>query len=203
MEIIAWGDYLKKILSILLIFSILILASCSLNTEGRILNKLDKHLSKYTGYSTELEMKISMDDNVNIYKMRERNTLNNNYSLEILEPKDSSGITIEFDGDKVHLKHSTIKQSILLSPVKDFDGSLLIGKFFRNPQKLLNIKEEEVSNTKYYVFRNRIDNKNRYSKEQVIYLNKKNFVPHQLNILDSNGNVRVSIKYINFKFTKD
>lgn len=194
---------MKKILLALTIISILVLTSCNLNNEGRILNRLDKHLTKYTGYTTNLEMEISMDDQINTYKMREKNTLNNKYTLEILEPKDSKGITIEFDGDKVHINHANIKQSITLNPVKKFDESLLIGRFFRKPQKLRNIKEEKIGNTSYYVFSNKIDNNNRYSREQIIYLNKKTFVPHLLNILDSNGDVRVSIKYINFKFTND
>lgn len=144
-----------------------------------------------------------MDGKESNYKMRERSSLNDNYTLEILEPSESKEITIEFDGDKVHIKHANIKQSISLNPVKKFDDSLLIGKFFRNPKKLLSVKEEEISNKDYYVFRNKIKNSNRYNKEQVIYLNKKDFVPHMLNILDSNGEVRVSIKYINFKFTND
>lgn len=194
---------MKRLLLILTIISILILTSCNLQSEGRILNKLDKHLSKYTGYSTQLEMNIAMDGKESNYKMRERSSLNDNYTLEILEPSESKEITIEFDGDKVHIKHANIKQSISLNPVKKFDDSLLIGKFFRNPKKLLSVKEEEISNKDYYVFRNKIKNSNRYNKEQVIYLNKKDFVPHMLNILDSNGEVRASIKYINFKFTND
>lgn len=198
-----WGGYLKKILLVLLIISILILASCNLKSGDRILNRLDRHLDKYTAYTTDLEMEISMDDNISRYKMRERNTLNNKYILEILEPKDSRGITIEFDGNKVHINHANIKQSITLNPVKKFDESLLIGKFFRNPHKLKNIKEEEIGSTKYYVFSNKIDKNNRYSREQIIYLNKKTFVPYMLNILDSNGNTRVSIRYTNFKFTND
>lgn len=193
----------KAILIIIIILIGTILISCNLQSQGRILNRLDKHLNQYTGYSTELEMTINMDGKQSRYKMRERNTLNDNYSLTVLEPKESSGILIEFDGDKVHIKHANIKQSITLNPVKKFDESLLIGRFFRSPQKLLDIKEEELLNSDYYVFRNRIRNRNRYSREQLIYLNKKDFKPHMLNILDSDGEVRVSIKYINFKYTND
>lgn len=180
-----------------------ILISCNLQSQGRILNRLDKHLNQYTGYSTDLEMTINMDGKESRYKMRERNTLNDKYSLTILEPKESSGIIIEFDGDKLHIKHANIKQSITLNPVKKFDESLLIGRFFRSPQKLLDIKEEEVLDSDYYVFRNRISNRNRYSREQLIYLNKKDFKPHMLNIVDSDGEVRVSIRYNNFKYTND
>lgn len=198
---------MKRAILIIIIILILgvFLTSCNLNSKGRILNRLDKHLNQYTGYKTDLEMRIKMDGNESIYKMRERNTLNDNYSLEILEPKESDGIIIGFDGDKVYIKHANIQQSITLKPVKKFDESLLIGKFFRNPEKILAINEEELLNSDYYVFRNKISssNRNRYSREQVIYLNKKSFKPHMLNILDSNGEVRVSIKYINFEFTKD
>ena len=194
---------MKRILLALTIVSILVLTSCNINSHGRILNKLDKHLNKYTGYATDLEMRISMDDTINTYRMRERNTLNDNYSLEILEPKESRGISIEFKDSKVYIKHANIKQSITLNSVKRFDESLLIGKFFRKPEKLLAINEKEHSNSRYYVFRNKVDNRNRYSREQIIYLRKKDFVPYKLEILDSNKDVRVSIEYINFKFTND
>lgn len=194
---------MKKLVLVLTILSILVLTSCNLQSEGRILNKLDKHLNKYTGYSTDLEMKISMDDQINTYRMRERNALNNNYTLEILEPRESRGITIEFKDNKVYINNANIRQSITLNSVKRFDESLLIGKFLREPNKILNINEKEGSNSSYYVFRNKISNRNKYSREQKIYLNKKDFVPQKLEILDSNGDVRVTIDYINFKYTND
>jgi outer membrane lipoprotein-sorting protein len=180
----------------------MLLTSCSYETEGRIIKKLEKHLDKYSGYRTELQMKTIMNDKESEYKMRESYTLGNKFKLEILEPSESEGIVIEYDGDKIHINHATIKQSITLNSVKNFDQGLLIGKFFREPNKIKSVHEEEIDGVKYYVFRNKVTDKNKYNHEQIIYLRKKDFVPYMLNIIDANNEPRVIIKYKDFNYTK-
>lgn len=108
---------MKRLL--LFILGIMIfLTACSYNTEAKILKKLEKHLDKYTGYKTELNIKTIMDDKETDYRMRESYTLGNKYKLEILEPSDSNGVTIEYDGQKIYIQHATIKQSISINSVK-------------------------------------------------------------------------------------
>lgn len=193
---------MKRLL--LFILGIMIfLTACSYNTEAKILKKLEKHLDKYTGYKTELNIKTIMDDKETDYRMRESYTLGNKYKLEILEPSDSNGVTIEYDGQKIYIQHATIKQSISINSVKKFNQGLLIGKFFRDPSLIKSVKEEVVDGEKCYRFHNKVDDKNKYSAEQVIWLRKKDFKPYMLNILDENNNPRIIIKYSNFEFTKN
>jgi outer membrane lipoprotein-sorting protein len=193
---------LRRLLLSIIVFT-LILTSCSFNSEDRILDKLEKHLDKYTGYKTELQMKTIMDDKENIYRMKESYTLGGKYRLEIIEPSESNGIIIEYDGDKIYIQHATIKESIELNSIKKFDQGLLIGRFLRKRDNIDYIEEKEIDNEKYYVFYNDVDEKNKYNTKQVIYLRKKDFKPYMLNILDSNNEPRVIIKYDNFEFTKD
>lgn len=193
---------MKRLLLFVIVFS-LILTSCSLNSEVRILAKLEKHLDKYTGYKTQLQMKITMNDKESVYKMSERYTLGNKYKLEILEPSESKGMVIEYDGDKIYIQHATIKQSISISSVKNFDQGILIGKFFRDPSTIKSIKEEEIDGEKYYVFHNEVEDKNKYNNKQIIWLKKKDFKPYMLNILDKDNNSRVVIKYMEFEFLKN
>lgn len=181
----------------------IIFSSCSIDSEARIIKKLEKHLDKYTGYKTDLKLKTIMNDKESQYKMKETYTLGNKYRLEILEPSESKGITIEYDGDKIYINHASLKQSITLNSVKHFDQGLLIGKFFREPNSVKHIDEEELDGEKYYVFRNKVRDKNKYSHEQVIWLKKKDFKPHLLKIIDSDGNPRAIVEYTNFSFTKD
>lgn len=192
---------MKRLLLSILAIS-MVLVSCSFNTEEKILNKLEKHLDKYTGYKTELRMQTIMDNEESQYKMKESYTLGGKYKLEITEPSNSNDIVIEYDGSKIYLKHASIKESIELNSIKKFDQSLLIGKFLRERQKVKSIKEEEIDNVDYYVFYNNVEDKNKYSKEQIIYLNKKNFKPYKLKILDANSNERVIIEYSNFEYIK-
>ncbi len=193
---------MRRLLLSIIVFT-LILTSCSFNSEDRILDKLEKHLDKYTGYKTELQMKTIMDDKENIYRMKESYTLGGKYRLEIIEPSESNGIIIEYDGDKIYIQHATIKESIELNSIKKFDQGLLIGRFLRKRDNIDYIEEKEIDNEKYYVFYNDVDEKNKYNTKQVIYLRKKDFKPYMLNILDSNNEPRVIIKYDNFEFTKD
>ena len=193
---------MKKLL-LFTIFICLLLSSCSYDDDGRILQKLDKHLDEYSGYRTELQMKTIMDNKESEYRMKESYTLGNKYMLKILEPSESKGIVIEYDGDKIHINNATIKQSITLSSVKNFDQGLLIGKFFSERDKIKSIHEEEVNGVKYYVFFNKVTDKDKYNHEQIIWLRKKDFVPYMMHITDSNNNPRVIIKYDDFAFTKN
>ena len=193
---------MKKLLLLILAMS-MFLTSCGYDSEGRIIKKLEKHLDKYTGYKTELIMKTIMDDKESDFKMRESYTLGNKYKLEILEPSESNGMVIEYDGDKIFIHHATLKQSISINSVKNFDQGLLIGKFFREPITIKSAKEEEIDGIKYYVFHNKVIDKNKYNNEQIIWLKKKDFKPYMLNILDENKEPRVIIKYKDFEFTKD
>ncbi len=193
---------MKRLLLLIIVISFLLL-SCNFDSEGRIIDKLEKHLDKYTGYKTQLEMKITMNDKDSIYKMSERYTLGNKYKLEILEPSESKGMTIEYDGDKIFIQHASIKQSISIGSVKNFDQGILIGKFFRDPYNIQSIDEEEIDGEKYFVFHNKVEDKNKYNNRQIIWLKKKDFKPYMLNILDEDNNSRVTIRYEDFEFIKN
>lgn len=186
-----------------IVLILLLSTSCIIETEANILKKLEKHLDKYTSYSTELKMKTIMDDKESQYKMKETYTLGNKYKLEILEPSESKGIIIEYDGDKIYIQHATLKQSISINSVKNFDQGMLIGKFFRDRNDIKSIKEEEIDGVNYYVFYNKVQDKNKYNHEQIIYLKKKDFKPHMLKIIDANKKSRVIIEYVDFKYTND
>ncbi|WFA09121.1 hypothetical protein [Tissierella sp. Yu-01] len=194
----------KLLLSIIIILISVTILSCNFHSEDRILKKLEKHLDKYTGYNTELQMKTLMDNKEEEYKMKESYTLGGKYRLEIIEPSDSQGIIIQYDGDKIYIQHATIKESIEINSIKKFDQGLLIGKFFRDRDRdnVKSIDEQEIDGEKYYVFHNKVEDKNKYNREQIIWLKKKDFKPYMLNILDANNEPRVIIKYKNFDFTK-
>ena len=74
---------MKRLLLFVIVFS-LILTSCSLNSEVRILAKLEKHLDKYTGYKTQLQMKITMNDKETALKKMQI-TLSFSYKKEDVE----------------------------------------------------------------------------------------------------------------------
>lgn len=193
---------MKKILLFLLV-GMIFLVSCTVDNEIKVIKKLEKNFDKHIGYQTETEIKTIMDNKESIYRMKEKYIKGKKYKLEVLEPEESKGITIEYEDDKIFLNHASIKQSISLKTVKNLNKSLLIGELFEDLLSIKSIKEDKIDDEKYYVIRYKVTPKNKYSDEQIIWLKKKDFTPYMMNIIDKDKNVRVIIKYKNFKFLKE
>lgn len=190
----------KSILLIIAISSILLL-SCSSDT--RIIEDIDKVYNDNKGYETTLEMRIIDDKRESIYKMKEKYIKDNIVSFEILEPKESKGIIIEYKDDKIYLNHASIRQSITLKAVKDFDKGILLINFFENLDLIESIDKEEIDGKDYYIINYLPEETNKYNHERYIYLRKKNLEPYRMEINDRKGNTRVIIEYEDFKYIKD
>lgn len=193
---------MKKFLIVLLILSIL-LTGCSGGSDKRTIKKLENTLDKYIGYESTIEIKILMNEKESNYKMKEEYIKNGIYKIEILEPKASKGITIEYEDEKVYINNASIKQSISLKSIKDLSKGLLIGEFFGDLGTIESIMEENIDKESYYIFNNNIKEKNKFNNSQEIWLKKKDFTPYVMNILDEEGNIKTIIKYKKFKFIKN
>lgn len=193
---------LKRILISILILSVLLIA-CTGDIETKVMQNLGKILENSTGYEAEAEVKITMDDKESTYKLRERYINKDEIIIEILEPKESNGITIEYRGDKILLNNSSIDQSISLNTMKGINKGLLFGEIFEDRDLIESIKEEKVHDIDYYVIDYIPESENKYNHRKLIYLNKKDFQPYRMIILDENDEQRVLILYKDFKFNSN
>lgn len=195
---------MKRFLVILFsIILILILTSCFRSENDRLMRKIEEAFEKFEGYETETEINISMGDSKSYYKTKEKYSRDEEYKIEVLEPKESSEITIEYIGEDIVINHISIRQSLTIKNLRTFDRGYLIGEFFQNLNSIVSLKEEVIDNKELYVLQYKVINENKYNKEQIIYLNKKDFTPYMLNILDESGIPRVIIIYKNFKYMKN
>lgn len=192
---------MKKFLLLLIIISNILLLSCYSDTK--IIEDIDKSYNEKIGYETTLEMKIIDDSKETIYRMKEKYIKDEIISLEILEPSESKGITIEYKDDKIFLKHASIRQSISLRAVKDFDKGILLLSFFENLDSIESIEKQEIDGNDYYVIEFFPKDRNKYNYERYIYLKKKNLEPFKQEIKDKKGNTRVIITYKDFNYIKD
>lgn len=193
---------MKKVLLSVLVFSIF-LVSCVKNDTNSILKKLDKTLDNYIGYEAKAELQFNMDKGKTVYLLDEMYTQNGEIKLSILEPSENKGITIEYKDDKIFLNNASIRQSISLKSIKGLNRSLLFGEVFEARELIDSIREEEWEEGKYYVINYTLRDNNRYSKEKIIYLDKKDFKPHKMIILDGENNPRISIEYRNFNYIEN
>lgn len=193
---------MKKFLLLLIVLISVLLVSCTSDKESRILEKIDKIYQENTGYETIIDMTIVNNEKETKYKMKEKYTHDNIISLEILEPSESKGITLEYKEDKIFLNHSSIGQSITLRAVKNFDKGILLVNFFDNLDKITSIQMEDLDDKEYYVLQYETEENNRYNHQRLIYLTKKNLDPFLMKIIDEDGNLRLIIKYEDFKYIR-
>lgn len=194
---------MRRFLLLITLLASMILVSCTTDKSTKTIEKLNNLYNENNGYVTKLEMKILNDDKESVYRMEEKYTRDGTISLEILEPKESEGIIIEYKDDKIFLNHSSIKQSISLKAVKNFDKGILLANFFENLDSVEFIEEKELDGKDYFVIGFTPEDTNKYNRQRLIYLNKKNLDPYLMEIIDEKGDTRVIIKYEDFKYTKD
>lgn len=192
---------LKRILLFLMIV-MLFTVSCTIDKEARARKKLEKKLEDYGGYETNTQIKIITDNEESLYTIDE-SYIGEDINLNIIEPKESSGITIKYENDSIFLENSSISQSISLKSIKNLNKDLIVGELFRNLNNINSIEEEKIEGDNFYKIKCNLKEKNKYNNEKIIYLRKKDCVPQFMKILDENGRERVIIKYKNFNFIKD
>ena len=193
---------MKKKFAVILfsILVILLMTSCIRSEDEKLTRKVNKAFENFQGYETETEINITMGQSKSYYKTKEKYSEDEDYKIEVLEPKESKGLTIEYLGDDIVINHLTISQSLTIKNLKTFDRGYLIGEFFQNLDSVKSIRQEKIDDKEVYVLHYKIMNENKYNKEQIIYLNKKDFTPYMLNILDEDKVPRVIVKYKKFKY---
>lgn len=82
--------------------------------------------------------------------------------------------------------------------IKSLYKSFFIGNFY---EELSCCEEPQIFvGEEYIILTVELQNQSDYRYSQKIWLNKKDFVPYKLNILDRNGEVNTEIFYEKFKY---
>ncbi len=115
-----------------------------------------------------------MDEKESIYLLKEKYKYNGETKVDILEPKESKGITIEYKEDKIIINNASLKQSISLKDIKGLNKGMLFGEVFQEKDFIKSIKEEKKQKIRVTIFLSLFQKKkNKYNKEKIIYLDKK------------------------------
>lgn len=188
---------LRKITMLAISLIFMLLVGCSPGEED-ILKKTEKTFNKIGEYECLLNIKIDMEDNNSQYRMKE--TYKGSSSLvEIVDPEESRGITLEYLEDKIIIENSSIEQSITLGRIKTLDKGFLIQDIIENIRDFNFIEERIQDGKKYYAFQYILEDSNKYNYEKILLLDKKSLVPFSLEILDKDGSSHTTIFYESFK----
>ena len=119
------------------------------------------------------------------------------YKLEVVEPKNLKGKTMEYKGDKVIVSNPDIKDKIEFPNMEDNRQYVFIGDFIKNylQNEEVNIK---LSNNSL-ILETTIPGNNKYFNKQILYVNKDTKNPEKMEILNDEGKPSFTVKYKKFE----
>lgn len=196
---------MKKVLvGIIFLIIILGMTSCKEPTNEEILNSFKKSIDSFESYESVSKVIVKSNKGETSYKFNETYIKPDKIKLEILEPKESLGCIIIYDGNKIFLKHPSINQTISMDNIKSLDKSFFIGNFYENLSLCENphISTENIEDKEYITLTINLPNQTEYRYKQKIWLNKEDFVPYKLNLIGKDGIVNTEVYYEKFKYNK-
>ena len=191
---------MKKLFVGSIIILILLLLLFKIPTDKDNLYELQKTINNFENYSTISNITIMNQNKKSTYKIEETFVKPDKFKLKIIEPKETKGCIIIYNGNRLFLNQPIIGQSISIDKVDSLDKELFMGDFFRNINLLeeSHITQETIEDEKYIVIKIPMINKSDLRYYQKVWFNIKDFTPYKLNLLDKHDNVSVEILYENF-----
>ena len=193
---------MKKVLLVLFFSVLLLITSCGRPTDEKLLYEMQKTINDFKNYKCTSNIVVNSNKGKSEYVLIETFIKPDKIKLEIVEPKDSFGCIIIYDGSKIFLKHPSINQTITLENIKSIDRQFFLGQFFENlslcekPQ----IHSEKIGVEEYIIFNIDMPAQNQYRWSQSVWMNKKNFTPYKMVILDAEGKVNTEVIYEDFDY---
>lgn len=193
---------MKRVLLVLLLLILLLITSCGRPTNEKLLYEMQKTINNFNNYSCTSNIVVKSNKGETKYVLVETFVKPDKIKLEIVEPKDSFGCIIIYDGAKMFLKHPSINQTITLENIKSIDKQYFLGDFFKNLSLCENpqIKREKIGVDDYIIFNIDMPAQNQYRWSQSVWINERDFTPYKMNILDMEGIVNTEVIYEDFDY---
>jgi len=191
----------RLIIFILLMFFMASLISGCKKTGGSDISKVHKMLSELHTYTATAEIIVRGNKLVGSYVVKQYFKYPDRYRLEVLSPEDKKGKTTLYDGSKIWIYHPGINQTYTMEDFKEVEETgMFPGYFARNlfssEEAQYEVKKE--GSLELIVIRVEVPGGNNYRKSQVLYIDREKNIPVKMEILDSSGNIAVTVHYREF-----
>lgn len=198
------GTVLKGLLKIYIpiIVMTVFFQGCTKPEENEF-SKVHKMLSGLENYTVTAEIIVRGNKLVGNYVVKQYFKYPDKYRLEVVSPEDKKGKVTLYDGERIWIHNPVINQTYVMENFKEVEEcSMFPGHFAKN---LFSGEKAEYSIKKdkdgeFVAIRVEIPGVNSYRKYQILYFDKKQIVPVKMEILDSAGNVVVTVFYKDFTY---
>lgn len=196
---------MKKMFVGLIIFLLIIVTSCEGKkpTNEELFNELQKTINDIENYSCKAEITIIGNKGTSEYLATHLFSKPNKYRIEYHDGKQ----TISYDGNKTYFIYPNIDKSSVIRDSKkvEKDRNLFIGYFM---ELIVTTEEIQLENKKsgerdYFVISLDIPGNNIYRAKEKVWIDKENFQPYKMVVLDKDQSERVIVYYKEFEYNID
>lgn len=164
--------------------------------------KANKRLSEMKSYTATAEISVIGNKGASNYKVKQYWLAPGKLRLETMEPDFLRGKVLIYDGLKWKISHPLINQNYEIENLDYDDQVIYIGVI---QASILSGEDANyrcvTRNGKQYIeSRATLQGGNEYRKTVALFMNSEDYYPETMEIYDSNGELRVRVKFIDFNY---
>ncbi len=192
----------KKYLLIILIILIAIIGIIFSKNTAKVFKsgntKTSQEIVDYilniSSYKLNVTVEVISNKNTNKYILNQQFVSPNVASQEVIEPSNIAGIKMINDGTNLKLENSNLNLSSIFENYNYLgDNCLDLMAFIENYKT--NQESQFIEEENQIIMKTQSGNENKYTKNKVLYIDKKTHKPTKLEVKDNNEKTTVYILY--------
>ena len=197
----------KKILYILIILIIILLGVIiyknvikkSKNGNNMSSQEIVDYILNKTTYTAKISVQVNSNKNTNKYILNQKFNSENESMQEVIEPSNIAGVKIIKKDGNLKIENTTLNLSKIFENYKGLGENCLDLNTFIDDYKK-NEKSNFEENDKEIIMKTKSSNRNKYTENKILYINKESKLPTKLIIEDNNQNMTINIQYNEIEF---
>lgn len=195
---------LLKALKMFIPFVILVLLAqgCGKPQESKF-SKAGKMLAGLETYTVTAEIIVRGNKLTESYFVKQYFKYPDRYRLEALNQGDREGKVTIYDGEKIMIYQPQIKQLIIMTNFKETEDSSMFPGYFAKSlfsSEDADYQIKKVGSNEYITIKTEVPGGNNYRKYQILYIDAKSTMPVMMEVIDSSGNITVTVHYRDFVY---
>ena len=197
----------KKIFYIMILVVIILLGIIiyknvikkSKNGNNMSSQEIVDYILNKTTYTAKISVQVNSNKNTNKYILNQKFNSENESMQEVIEPSNIAGVKIIKKDGNLKIENTTLNLSKIFENYKGLGENCLDLNTFIDDYKE-NEKSNFEENDKEIIMKTKSSNRNKYTENKILYINKESKLPTKLIIEDNNQNMTINIQYNEIEF---
>lgn len=197
----------KKIFYIMILVVIILLGIIiyknvikkSKNGNNMSSQEIVDYILNKTTYTAKISVQVNSNKNTNKYILNQKFNSENESVQEVIEPSNIAGVKIIKKDGNLKIENTTLNLSKIFENYKGLGENCLDLNTFIDDYKK-NEKSNFEENDKEIIMKTKSSNRNKYTENKILYINKEIKLPTKLIIEDNNQNMTINIQYNEIEF---